>query len=56
MESSALYGLAKMLGHDAIAICLIIANRLNKEANKNYREKVKELITYVLHKIIADES
>ncbi len=56
MESSALYGLAKMLGHDAIAICLIIANRLNKEANKNYREKVKELIIYVLHKIIADES
>ncbi|MEX0312640.1 MAG: nucleoside phosphorylase [Allomuricauda sp.] len=56
MESSALYGLAKMLGHDAIAICLIIANRLNKEANKNYRDKVKELISYVLHKITAHES
>lgn len=56
MESSALYGLSKMLGHDAIAICLIIANRLNKEANKNYRKNVKELITYVLHKITADES
>ncbi|SHG26150.1 nucleoside phosphorylase [Flagellimonas flava] len=56
MESSALYGLSKMLGHDAIAICLIIANRLNKKANKNYRKNVKELITYVLHKITADES
>ncbi len=56
MESSALYGLAKMLGHEAIAICLIIANRLNKEANENYRDKVKELITYVLDKITAHES
>ncbi|MGX1927787.1 nucleoside phosphorylase [Flagellimonas sp. 2504JD4-2] len=56
MESSALYGLAKMLGHEAIAICLIIANRLNKEANKNYRDNVKELITYVLHKITAHKS
>lgn len=56
MESSAMYGLAKMLGHEAIAICLIIANRLNKEANENYRGKVKELIEYVLHKITTNES
>lgn len=55
MESSALYGLAKMLGHEAVAICLIIANRLNKEANENYRDKVKELIEYVLQKITTDE-
>lgn len=55
MESSALYGLAKMLGHEAIAICLIIANRLNKEANQNYRDKVKELIAYVLHKITKND-
>ncbi|SNZ01660.1 nucleoside phosphorylase [Flagellimonas pacifica] len=51
MESSALYGLAKMLGHEAIAICLVIANRLNNQANENYRDNVKELIAYVLHKI-----
>lgn len=51
MESSAMYGLASMLGHQAIAICLIIANRLNKNANENYRDKVKELIQYVLDKI-----
>lgn len=54
MESSAMYGLARMLGHEAIAICLIIANRLNKNANENYRENVKELIQYVLKCIIAD--
>ena len=51
MESSAMYGLASMLGHNAVAICLIIANRLNKNANENYRDKVKELIMYVLNKI-----
>ncbi|WP_190809560.1 nucleoside phosphorylase [Flagellimonas sp. S3867] len=51
MESSAMYGLAKMLGHEAITICLIIANRLNKTANENYQKKMKELITYVLNKI-----
>ncbi|WP_420320122.1 nucleoside phosphorylase [Flagellimonas sp.] len=55
MESSALYGLAKMLGHEAIAICLIIANRLNNQANENYRDKVKELIAYVLRKIAKNE-
>jgi len=55
MESSALYGLAKLLGHNAIAICLIIANRLNKTANENYREKVEELIVYVLEKISINE-
>ena len=51
MESSAMYGLAKMLGHDAIAICLIIANRMNKKANENYRDNMKDLIKYVLNKV-----
>ena len=55
MESSAMYGLARMLGHNAIAICLIIANRLNKNANENYRDKVEELIVYVLEKISFKE-
>ncbi len=54
MESSAMYGLAKLLNHNAIAICLIIANRLNKNANENYREQVKELISYVLNKITSE--
>lgn len=54
MESAAMYGLSRMLGHDAIAICLIIANRLNKNANENYRDKVIELIEYVLNKITND--
>ncbi|MCF7568450.1 nucleoside phosphorylase [Sabulilitoribacter arenilitoris] len=51
MESSAMYGLSKLLGHEAIAICLIIANRLNKNANPNYKSEVEKLIKYVLDKI-----
>lgn len=51
MESSAIYGLAKLLGHEAVAICLIIANRLNKNANENYRENMKDLIRYVLENL-----
>ena len=51
MESAAIYGLTKLLGHEAVTICLIIANRINGEVNKNYREKVKRLVLYVLEKI-----
>ena len=51
MEISAMCGLARMLGHNAIGICLIIANRLSQKVNKNYRDKIRELIEYVLHKI-----
>ena len=51
MEISAMCGLARMLGHNAIGICLIIANRLSQKVNENYRDKIRELIEYVLHKI-----
>lgn len=48
MESSAIYGLSKMLGHQALTVCLIIANRVNLTANENYREKMENLIQKVL--------
>jgi len=48
MESSAIYGLSKMLGHNALTICLIIANRVTREANENYRAEMKKLIKKVL--------
>ncbi len=51
MESSAIYGLSKMLGHNALTICLIIANRVSLTANENYRTKMKELITLVLDRL-----
>lgn len=51
MESSAIYGLSKMLGHQALTVCLIIANRVTKEANQNYREQMKIMIKKVLDQL-----
>jgi uridine phosphorylase len=48
MESSAIYGLAKMLGHKAVTICAIIANRATMTFSKDYQLTVKELVKYVL--------
>ncbi len=48
MESSAIYGLSKMLGHQALTVCLIIANRVTKQANENYRPVMEKLIKKVL--------
>ena len=52
MECSAIYGLSKLLGHNALTVCLIIANRISKNANENYHSKMKELVEIVLHKLI----
>jgi uridine phosphorylase len=48
MESSAIYGLSKMLGHHALTVCLIIANRVTGKANENYRPEMQKLIKKVL--------
>ncbi len=48
METSALYGLGKSLGHEMLTICVIIANRLAGEFSKDYKKSVKKLIEYVL--------
>ncbi len=51
MESSALAGLSALMGHKAVTVCLVIANRREKEANVDYDAKMKELITTVLDRI-----
>lgn len=51
MESSALAGLSLLLGHKATTICMVIANRLAKEANANYKSSIDDLITLVLERI-----
>lgn len=54
MESSAIYGLSKMLGHEALAICLLIANRIAHKANESYHEEMKKLIALVLQRLTTD--
>lgn len=49
MESSALYGLSKLLGHNALTICAIIANRVSKTYSKDYHPVVEKLVLHVLN-------
>ena len=51
MESSAIYGLSKMLGHEALTACLIIANRVAHKANESYHSAMEKLITSVLKRL-----
>ena len=51
MESSALAGLARLQGHKATTVCMIIANRVAKEANTGYKNKIDDLIKVVLDRI-----
>lgn len=51
MESSALAGLAKLMGHKAMTVCMVIANRLIKEANTGYKNTIDTLIQTVLDRI-----
>lgn len=51
MESSALAGLAKLLGHKALTCCMVIANRRVKEANTGYKNSIDGLIKTVLDRI-----
>ena len=51
MESSALAGLSKLMGHKAMTVCSIIANRVAKHANPNYKTAIGDLIVTVLDRI-----
>ena len=47
MESSALAGLSRLMGHKATTVCMVIANRLIKEANTGYKNTIDTLIKTV---------
>ena len=51
MESSALAGLARLMGHRAMTCCMVIANRLAGEAYTRYKGTIDELIKLVLERI-----
>ena len=51
MESSALAGLATLLGHRAMTCCMVIANRYAKEMNTEYKNSIDTLIQKVLDRI-----
>ena len=53
METSALYGLSALLGHNACTVCAIIANRIARQYSKGYKKSVEALIDLVLQRLTA---
>lgn len=51
MESSAIAGLSRLMGHRAVTVCMVIANRRNLEANTGYKNSIDSLIRCVLDRI-----
>lgn len=51
MESSALAGLASLLGHKAMTCCMVLANRHAGEMNTKYKNQIQDLIQLVLDRI-----
>lgn len=51
MESSAVAGLSALLGHHALTVCLVVANRKVKAADTNYKNNIDDLITTVLERV-----
>ncbi|PKP50324.1 MAG: phosphorylase [Bacteroidetes bacterium HGW-Bacteroidetes-1] len=53
MESSALYGLSRLLGHEALTICVIIANRVTEQFGGNYQPHMETLIKNTLNRLVS---
>ena len=53
METSAIYGLGKLLGHNCLSLNAIIANRAVGEFSSNPEKTVNELIAYTLDKLVG---
>ena len=51
MESSALYGLGKMMGHNCLTICVAIANRVTEKFTTDYHPYVRKLVENTLERL-----
>jgi len=56
METSALYGLSSLLGHQACTICVAVANRIHQTFSSDSHKSVEKLIAFVLKRISAHSS
>jgi uridine phosphorylase len=53
METSALYGLGALMGHQMATMCVLIANRATGQYNQDHKMIVKDLIRMVLETLSA---
>lgn len=51
METSALYGLGSLLGHNVCTVCAVVANRMKKTFSKDGHKAVEGLIKFVLEQL-----
>ena len=51
MVSSAIYGLSRLMGHECLTICPVVASRVSDEYSKNYKVVMDNLIYEVLVKL-----
>ena len=52
METSALYGLSALLGHNALTLCALIANRASFTYSKDHKPVMNNLIQLVLERLV----
>jgi len=55
METSALYGLGRMMGHNTLTLTNIVANRVDKTHSDNYQFYMEKLIKTVLDRLSGNE-
>ena len=53
METSGIYGLAKLMGHRAVSMNCILANRVTEAFSENPKESIDKLIKYTLEKLTS---
>ena len=53
METATIYGLSKLLGHRAVSLNAIIANRVNRTFSKNPDKTIESLILYTLDRLVS---
>lgn len=51
MEGSAIAGLSLLMGHRAMTVCCVIAQRKAEAANTDYKPRIKQLVQTVLERI-----
>lgn len=53
METSALYGLSRALGHNSCTMCAVVANRFTNQFSEDYKVSVKKLIELLLSRLTS---
>jgi uridine phosphorylase len=53
METSALYGLSRLMGHKAATVCAIIANRATLDYAEDHKAMIDKLVVNVLDQLSA---